>query len=79
MAVAKQVSGCENELVEEDLQLNEYRNFLEEIEKTVIKFATQTRNEALLMKVQDIYADVTLDTSAALNKILTELKSVSLN
>ncbi|MEP7110516.1 MAG: LPS export ABC transporter ATP-binding protein [Ferruginibacter sp.] len=71
------VGGLENDVIEEDLQLNEYRQFLDELESSVNKFAIESNKHDLLNKVQDIYADKTLDTKTALNRLLRELRSIS--
>jgi lipopolysaccharide export system ATP-binding protein len=70
-------AGLENDVMEEDLQLNEYRQFLDKLESSVYAFASETKNPGLLNKAQDIYTDKTLDNKTVLNKILFELKAVS--
>jgi lipopolysaccharide export system ATP-binding protein len=65
----------ENDIIEENLQLNEYRQFLEGLKSSVYKFANESNNPGLLNNVQDIYADQTLETTTALNRLLFELKS----
>jgi len=62
---------------EEELQLDEYRKFLSELESVIFNYAKDSNNPGLLNKMQEIYADKSLDKAAALNRILIELKSVS--
>jgi len=71
------IEGLENDLMEEEMQLNEYRQFLEELEADVRTFASETSNADLYNKTTDLYADKSLDTKTALEKLLHELKSVS--
>ena len=63
------------DVIEEDPQLNEHRKLLVRLESSVYKFAGET-NPELLKKVQDIYADKTVDTKTILTRILAELTSV---
>jgi lipopolysaccharide export system ATP-binding protein len=62
---------------EEELQLDEYRKFLVDLESAVFTFTKESNNPDLLEKMENIYSDKTLDKAAALNKILLELKAVS--
>jgi hypothetical protein len=50
---------------------------LEELEADVRTFASETSNADLYNKTMDLYADKSLDTKAALEKLLQELKAVS--
>jgi len=68
--------GSVSDFIEEDLQLAEYHKFLQEVENSVITYAKESEKTDLLNAVNEIYADQSLDTSTALNKILLELKSV---
>ena len=68
--------GSASDFIEEDLQLKEYHKFLLEVENSVISYAKDNENTDLLNGVNEIFADHSLDTSTALNKILFELKSV---
>ena len=63
------------DVIEEDPQLNEHRKLLVRLESSVYKFAGET-NPELLKKVQDIYADKTVDNKTTLTRILAELASV---
>ncbi len=63
---------------EEELQLDEYRKFLIDLESAVFTFTKESNNPDLLHKMEEIYSDKTLDKAAALNRILVELKAVSL-
>ncbi|MEO7767873.1 MAG: LPS export ABC transporter ATP-binding protein [Ferruginibacter sp.] len=65
------------EATEPNLPLNEYSGFLQELESAVYAFAIENKRDGLLDKLQDIYADKTLDTKTTLNKILLELRMVS--
>jgi len=75
-ANSSEAVGSANDFIEEDLQLEEYHKFLKEVENAVITYAKDNENTNLLNEVNEIYADQSLDTAAALNKILFVLKSV---
>jgi len=75
-ANSNEAVGSASNFIEEDLQLEEYHTFLKEVENAVITYAKNNENTDLLQLVNEIYADQSLDTSAALNKVLIELKAV---
>ena len=70
-------TGAGNDAIEEDLQLDEYRHFIDELESDVYSYATESRNNALLNNVQDIYGDKSLDTKTTLSKVILELKNIA--
>jgi hypothetical protein len=74
---AKSNNNLQNNIIQEELQLDGYRQFVDELESTVYTFANETNNTSALKNIQNIYADKSLTTTAALNKILFELKSAS--
>ena len=61
---------------EDNLQLDEYRRFMDELKTSLYTYATENKKTDFVALLNKLYSDETIDTKSLLNKIDFELKGI---